>query len=108
MVAAPKIVTDVPRLPPRAATSHNGSFGRVLILAGSRFMSGAAILTGLGALRGGAGLVQVATTREVQPLVAGYNPCYLTLGLPADAAGFVDTEAETPLRDALTQANVLA
>ncbi|MBK8978504.1 MAG: NAD(P)H-hydrate dehydratase [Planctomycetes bacterium] len=53
-------VTDIPRLPPRDAQAHKGSFGTVLCVAGSRGMLGAAILAARGALRGGAGLVRAA------------------------------------------------
>lgn len=43
-------------------------------------MSGAAVLAGGAALRGGAGLVTVACPAEIQPIVAMGNPCYTTLG----------------------------
>jgi NAD(P)H-hydrate epimerase len=56
-------------------------------------MSGAAVLAGTAALRGGAGLVEVATPAEVQPLVAMGNPCYLTTPLPADADGRIGAAA---------------
>jgi len=46
-------------LPKRLAEGHKGTFGTALILAGSRGFSGAAVLTGLGALRSGAGLVKL-------------------------------------------------
>src|SRR5438874_2294194 len=82
-------VTAVPRLPPRQPDSHKGNYGRVLVVAGSRGMTGAAILCGSGALRGGAGLVTVACPADVQDVVAGGNPCYTTHGLPADAADAV-------------------
>jgi ADP-dependent NAD(P)H-hydrate dehydratase len=78
---------NLPFLPPRIADANKGSFGRVLVVAGSRGMSGAAVLCGGGALRGGAGLVQVATTAEVLSIVAAANPCYMTLPLPHDAQG---------------------
>src|SRR5436305_7222289 len=76
-------------LPPRKADAHKGDFGRVLVVAGSRGMTGAAVLCGSGALRGGAGLVTVACPADVQDVVAGGNPCYTTAGLPADAADAV-------------------
>jgi ADP-dependent NAD(P)H-hydrate dehydratase len=77
----------LPFLPPRSADANKGSFGRVLVIAGSRGMSGAAVLCGSSALRGGAGLVQVATPADTLPIVAAANPCYLTLPLPNDDHG---------------------
>ncbi len=80
-------VSSLPRLPNRARDSHKGTFGKVLIVAGSVGMSGAAVLAGLGALRGGAGLVQIACPTAIQPIVATGNPCYLTVGLTHDSSG---------------------
>jgi ADP-dependent NAD(P)H-hydrate dehydratase len=80
-------VSTLPRLPNRARDSHKGTFGKVLIVAGSVGMSGAAVLAGLGALRGGAGLVQIACPTAIQPIVATGNPCYLTVGLTHDSSG---------------------
>lgn len=54
-----EIVRRLPRLPARRADAHKGTFGTVLIVAGSEHMLGAAILCARAALRGGAGLVQV-------------------------------------------------
>lgn len=50
-------------------------------------MSGAAILAGSGALRAGAGLVQVAVPAEILAIVATGNPCYTTAGMPQDMRG---------------------
>lgn len=55
-----KRIMAVPALPARAGDAHKGTFGTVLVVAGSRGMLGAAILCARGALRGGAGLVQAA------------------------------------------------
>jgi ADP-dependent NAD(P)H-hydrate dehydratase len=74
-------LTEPPKLPPRRADGHKGTFGTVLVIAGSRGMSGAAVLCGRAALRGGAGLVQVACPAEVQPVVAGAYPGYTTFGI---------------------------
>jgi NAD(P)H-hydrate epimerase len=49
-------------------------------------MTGAAVLCGSAALRGGAGLVTVACPADVQDVVAAGSPCYMTAGLPADVA----------------------
>ena len=58
-------------VPARAADSHKGDFGRVLVVAGSNGRTGAAHLSALGALRSGAGLVTIATP---QILRAGRSP----------------------------------
>jgi ADP-dependent NAD(P)H-hydrate dehydratase len=84
---------QVPPLPPRPPDGHKGTFGRVLIIAGSRGMSGAACLAGVAALRGGAGLVSVACPAGVQSIIAGYEPGYLTIGLPDGKDGQFDIAA---------------
>src|SRR3954470_19197877 len=76
-----QIVTELPRLAPRPADSNKGNFGKVLVVAGSRGMSGAAVLCGRAALCGGAGLVQVATPANAQDVVAAGCPCYTTAGI---------------------------
>jgi ADP-dependent NAD(P)H-hydrate dehydratase len=97
-------ITELPVLPPRPADSHKGDFGRVLVVAGSRGMSGAAALAGQGALRGGAGLVHVAVPEEILPIIAAANLCYLTAPLPQDEHGRLSAAAGDPLR-ALVAAN---
>ena len=83
----PVPITEVPHLPERSREGHKGSYGRVLVVAGSKGMSGAAVLCGRAALRGGAGLVQVATAACVEPVVAAGNPCYMTFGIREHADG---------------------
>jgi NAD(P)H-hydrate epimerase len=94
-------------LPARSPTGHKGTFGRVLVVAGSVGMSGAAILCARGALRAGAGLVTVASPAAVQPVVATALPEAITIPLP-DREGRVARGAVEVLAPALDQANALA
>ena len=76
---------------PRAADSHKGDYGRVLVVAGSRGKTGAAHLAALGALRAGAGLVTVATPSACQEIVAAMAPEYMTEAL-RDTGGGIDPD----------------
>lgn len=80
-------------LAPRRADSHKGSFGHGLLVAGSRGMSGAALLAATGALRSGLGLLTAATPSEVQPLLAAGVWEALTLPLPSTGKGEFSPEA---------------
>ena len=80
-------------LVPRSDDLHKGECGRVLIVAGSAGMSGAARLAACGALRSGAGLVTVATPHACQQTVSGWMPEYMTLGLDDTERGQVRAEA---------------
>ncbi len=101
-------IPSLPELPPRRPDSNKGTYGRTLVVAGSRGMSGAAVLCGSAALRGGAGLVRVATLHEVWPLVAAGNPCYMTLSLCQDATRHVTSAACDEVLEAAAQSDVVA
>lgn len=49
---------------PRPADSHKGTFGKILIIAGSETMAGAAVFSARAAYRMGCGLVKIHTVRE--------------------------------------------
>ena len=55
-------------LPDRDPEGHKGSFGKILLLCGSRGFTGAAYLSAMGALRSGAGLVYLGSRRVFTPL----------------------------------------
>lgn len=101
-------LTAVPKLPPRPTEGHKGTFGRVLIVAGSVGMTGAAALAGRSALRAGAGLVRVATSRSALPVVATIEPCYTTLPLAEDGDGRVSAKALPAILDAAQDNDVVA
>ncbi len=64
----------LPLLPWRPFEFHKGQAGRVAIAAGSRGLTGAAVLTSWGALAAGAGLVTLLVPEDVYPVVAGAAP----------------------------------
>ena len=82
-------------LPHRPNEGHKGTFGRVLVVAGSPGMSGAACLAATAALRSGSGLVTVAVPESIQSIVAGYEPSYMTTALPCDDKGQLATPSES-------------
>ena len=62
---------DVARhFPPRPRDAHKGTYGHLLLVAGSVGKTGAAALAARAAMRAGAGLVTVATSASAQPVVA--------------------------------------
>jgi len=103
-----EIVETTPRLPSRPTDSHKGTFGRVLIVAGSVGMTGAAALAGRSALRAGAGLVRLATARSVLPIVAAIEPCYTTIPLAEDGEGRISGKALGAILDAAADNDVVA
>jgi len=84
--------------PPRPLDAHKASVGRVLVVGGSRDMSGAPFLAAYGALRAGAGLARAAVPREIQPTVAGFAPEVLTAGLASTRSGGLARGARPAVR----------
>ena len=89
--AGPEEFSELPLQ--RSAEAHKGSYGHVLLVAGSVGKTGAAILCGQAALRGGAGLVTLATPEPALATVAAAQAEYMTEALPATASGTVASEA---------------
>jgi ADP-dependent NAD(P)H-hydrate dehydratase / NAD(P)H-hydrate epimerase len=77
------------RLPPRPPRAHKGTFGRLLVVAGSLEYAGAALLTGLGAARAGAGLVCLATPESVGVRLFGLVPELTSMLLAEEAPGLI-------------------
>ena len=78
-------------LPERQPNTHKGDYGRVLIVAGSSGMTGAAVLASRGALRAGAGLVYLAVPKELVNFVDSMTPEVITL--PFDQINDIKTDA---------------
>ena len=61
-------------LPRRKFSAYKNQFGRIGVVAGSKGFVGAALMTAQGALRAGAGLVEVFVPEEIYPIVAAAAP----------------------------------
>ena len=86
-------------LPARPADGHKGTFGHVLVVAGSRGKAGAAALAGEGAARAGAGLVTIACPASVRAEVAAQLAEAMTAPLPDGAEGELAPGAEAVLAE---------
>jgi hydroxyethylthiazole kinase-like uncharacterized protein yjeF len=64
--------------------------GRVLVIAGSAEIPGAALLSALGALRAGAGILQIATCRSVAPQLGMAMPEAMVVGCRETPNGGID------------------
>ncbi len=80
-------------LPARPGGANKGTFGKVLVGAGSVNYIGAAYLACTGAMRVGAGLVTLATAASLQPVLAAKLTEATYLPLPESPPGITSVEA---------------
>lgn len=80
-------------VPPRTPDSNKGTYGKVLVVGGSRGKSGAAAMAGQSALRAGAGLVTVATAESVLPIIAISMPELMTEPLAETSQGTIANQS---------------
>ena len=88
-------------LPTRPSNSHKGTYGRAMIVAGSRNFLGAAYLAAIAAGRVGTGLVTIAIPESLVPSVASkaIEPTFLPL--PESSPGIVANRATQLILDSL-------
>ncbi len=86
-------------LPERPASSNKGTFGRVMVIAGSANYVGAATLCCLGALRAGAGLVTLAAIDCVRAAAAARLPEVTYLPLPEDDGAIAEAAGAIVARE---------
>jgi len=78
----------------RERAGHKGTYGHVLVVAGSRGKTGAAAMAGLAALRAGAGLVTVASAESAIAEIASHAPELMTEPLAETPDGSIAPDAE--------------
>ena len=69
-IPSPGALPDGFRLPARPRDGHKGTFGTVVVLAGSQGFTGAAYLASMGAARSGAGIVRLVVAQSIYPILA--------------------------------------
>jgi NAD(P)H-hydrate epimerase len=89
--------------------SYKNTHGHALIIAGSRGMTGAAVLCGNAAMSSGCGLVTVATAKSAQPIIAGQlMPEVMTFPLDENEFGAVSADASAQVRVLRERADAIA
>ena len=106
LAVVPSLLRVQNLLPVRRPDGHKGTFGHVLVVAGSIGMSGAAILCSRGAMRAGAGLVTLACPWSLNPIFETALPELITLPLP-DKKGRLTRRNLSRIRAALDWADVV-
>lgn len=94
-------------LPQRPLNAHKGSFGKVLVIAGSVNYIGAAYLACMGAARVGAGLVTLATATSLHPILASKLTEITYIPLPEAKTGVIGSQAISTLQLELSNYDVL-
>jgi len=93
------------RLPDRPDDAHKGTFGRVLVVAGSRGYVGAPVLAAMGAARAGAGLVTLCVPEAIHPIVAARCLEVMPAPVPDGGAGVLRQEGVEAIMERLTRAD---
>ncbi|MCK5825437.1 MAG: NAD(P)H-hydrate dehydratase [Desulfuromusa sp.] len=100
--------TDVQALlPDRSTVGHKGTFGHLLVLAGSPGKTGAAVLAGNAAARSGCGLVTVATAATVHDIIEVKLTEAMSCAL-ADQGGLISLQAQEQIEQLLVDRQALA
>lgn len=96
-------------IPERRKYSHKGDYGHVLIVAGSRGKTGAALMAAEACLRTGAGLVTIGVPETLAGIFQSQVKEEMILPLPDTGQGTISASAAGPIRDFLDErADVLA
>ena len=91
----------------RPDDGHKGTFGRVVVVAGSRDFTGAPRLAAMGAARGGAGLVEVCVPESIHAIVAAGCLEVMPTPLPDAGTGVLHPAALDAIRERLEGADAL-
>jgi len=108
MESSPSVDPALPPVawPERPEDGHKGTFGRVLLIGGSRGMAGSIALSSVAALHAGSGLVAAAIPDRILETVASFSPAIMTVPLP-ESEGGVSAEAWPVVRPRLAKQSAI-
>ena len=98
----------LPKLNPRKRNSHKGSYGRVLVLAGSPGLTGAAYLCSKAALRSGSGIVTLGVPVSLNPVMEAKLTCVMTRPLPETKASTLSNKGKKEIMKLCESHDVVA
>ncbi|MEA3489536.1 MAG: NAD(P)H-hydrate dehydratase [Candidatus Omnitrophota bacterium] len=98
----------IEKIPVRRDDSHKGDYGRVLLIAGSPGMTGAAYLASQGALRAGSGLVTCGIPRSLNDIMEMKLTEVMTLPLEENQNNFMSFRARDKILDFSRKSDVVA
>ncbi len=98
----------LPELNPRKRDTHKGSYGRVLVLAGSPGMTGAAYLCSKAALRSGSGIVTLGIPESLNPVMEVKLTCVMTHPLPETKASTLSNKGRKEIMKLCESHDVVA
>ncbi|MBW6431828.1 NAD(P)H-hydrate dehydratase [Patescibacteria group bacterium] len=86
---------------------YKSKAGRILVVAGSRGMAGAALLTCEAAFRSGTGIVTLAFPEELKDSFTGILPEAMTLALPQTHSGSLSKKALEPIVEQIKSTDIV-
>ena len=98
----------LPKLNLRKRNSHKGSYGRVLVLAGSPGLTGAAYLCSKAALRSGSGIVTLGVPESLNPIMEAKLTCVMTHPLPETKASTLSNKGKKEIMKLCESHDVVA
>ncbi|WP_262299421.1 NAD(P)H-hydrate dehydratase [Microvirga sesbaniae] len=102
----PEFLGRIP-LPQPANDGDKDQRGRVLVVAGSTSVPGAALLAATAALRAGAGKLQIATCQSIATHLGLAVPEALVIGLPETPSGEIHPGGAVQLRERISRCNAV-
>lgn len=98
---------DLCILPERMPDGHKNTFGRVLVIAGSKDMAGACFMSAATAYKTGCGMVQIITCEENRQILQTLLPEAIMYTFDSEKLGDGDEDTISAVRDAIDKADAI-